>query len=237
MKKRTVLLILCLVAVSQGEIHVNKNREVDVMETKIIKRIEELNKLHRIKIFGDIITLEKLDDSEIIKDNLKRSDDPLVAKVDDFFNSKKIQVRFPTDGSAADFFGRALGQKNIDINLKGLTHGASEARTKLKKMILPILLALKFKALVEVPVIIALIGALSLKGLGTGLAALFIASAVALKSLVTPPIPYPARVSYGIVKPEIYHEHWHRSQEEINQPYKAWDPDFNIDSYPYHSLP
>lgn len=106
------------------------------------------------------------------------------------------------------------------------------ARTKLKRMIVPILLALKLKALIVLPIVITLIGLVGIKGLGAGLAALLLAGAVSLKALLTPPPPYPARVSYGIVKPEIYHEHWHRSQEEVNQPYSAWSPEYTAGVYP-----
>lgn len=105
-------------------------------------------------------------------------------------------------------------------------------------MIIPVLLALKLKALIILPIIITVIGLIGLKGLGAGLAALFLSGAVAFKSLLTPPPPYPAaRVSYGIVKPEIHHDHWHRSQEEVNQPYRGWTPEYNESPYPYQELP
>ena len=107
------------------------------------------------------------------------------------------------------------------------------ARTKLKRIILPILLALKLKALIILPIIITMIGLIGIKGLGVGLAALLLSGAVALKALLTPPPPLSARVSYGIVKPEIHHDHWHRSQEEIHQPYRAWAPEYSVDQYSY----
>lgn len=101
-------------------------------------------------------------------------------------------------------------------------------------MVLPLLLVLKLKALIILPIIITMIGLVGIKGLGAGLAALLLSGAVALKALLTPPPSLPARVSYGIVKPhEIHHEHWHRSQEEINQPYRGWAPEYTVDQYPY----
>ncbi|XP_008560008.1 uncharacterized protein LOC103580131 [Microplitis demolitor] len=231
MKKKFIIL-LCAVAIARGD-----SEDIEAIETKMVRKMEELKKLHSIKIFGDIVTLEKLDDSDVVNDRSKRTDDPLVARVDDFLATRKIKLTFPSDGSAADLFARALGKKSFDFELRGLTTGASEGRTKLKRMVLPVLLALKLKALIVLPIIITLIGLVGIKGLGVGLAALLLSSAVALKALLTPPPSYPARVSYGVVKPEIYHEHWHRSQEEVNQPYKAWAPELPIDPYPYHDLP
>lgn len=110
------------------------------------------------------------------------------------------------------------------------------ARTKLKKMVLPLLLALKLKAMIVLPIVITLIGLIGIKGLGAGLLSLLLSGAVALKALLTPPPP-PARVTYGVVKPEIHHEHWHRSQEELNQPYRGWAPEFGPEQYPYQDIP
>lgn len=113
------------------------------------------------------------------------------------------------------------------------------ARTKLKRVLLPLLLALKLKALIILPIIITIIGLIGIKGLGAGLMALLLSGAVALKALLTPPPPLSTRISYGVVKPhDIYHDHWHRSQEEINQPYRGWSPDYPAgEQYPYQEVP
>lgn len=113
------------------------------------------------------------------------------------------------------------------------------ARSRLKKIILPILLALKLKALIILPIIISLIGLISIKGLGVSLAALLLSGSVAMRSLFAPPLAYPARVSYGLFKPaEFHHEHWHRSQDEINDgPHRGLVPEYNIDPYFYQDMP
>ncbi|KAK0089232.1 hypothetical protein PV325_008361 [Microctonus aethiopoides] len=237
MKKKTVLLILSIATFAHGNPLVNDDEGIHNIEITMVRKMDELKKLPSIKIYEDIVTIEKLDDDKIIETSDEHLEDPLIERINNFLNTRKIQIRLPNDGSTADLFGRALGKKNIDIQLNSLTHGASEARTKLKRMILPILLAFKLKALIVLPIVITLIGLVGIKGLGAGLAALLLAGAVALKALLTPPPSYPARVSYGIVKPEIYHEHWHRSQDEVNQPYRAWAPEYNLNSYPYHDLP
>ncbi|XP_012287516.1 uncharacterized protein LOC105703598 [Orussus abietinus] len=204
-------------------------------ESQLARSLEEVNAKDSIGIFGDMVTLEKVpvkSDGEIADPEK----DPLIRKVEDFFRSRRIRVSLPDDGSSADLLGRALGEKDFEVELGGLARGASEARTKLKRIILPVLLALKLKALIVLPIVITLIGLIGIKGLGAGLTALLLSGAVALKALLTPPPSYPARVSYGIVKPhDIHHDHWHRSQEEVNQPYRGW-PEYP-DQYPYQDIP
>ncbi|XP_043497056.1 uncharacterized protein LOC122520833 [Polistes fuscatus] len=213
----------------------NDDDNVEHLEMKLTKAMDALNEKDNIDIYGNMITLQKVaaeeDSSEIKKDIV----DPLVDRIERFFATRKIHINFPNDGSSADFFGRALGSKNIDIELKSLARGSSEARTKLKRMLLPILLALKLKALIVVPIIITLIAFIGFNGLQASLVALLISGAVALKGLLTPPPP--PRVSYGVVKPYDVHEQWHRSQEEINQPYRGWAPEYNGEQYPYQDIP
>ncbi|KAK1122772.1 hypothetical protein K0M31_009214 [Melipona bicolor] len=206
-------------------------------EIRLTETMDELNKRDTIKIYGDMITLEKVEFAEDEETAGRASRDPLVSKIEEFLRCRRIHVRLPSDGSSADMFGRALGRKDVAIELRSLTTGASEARTKLKKIALPILLALKLKALIVLPIVITLIGLVGIKGLGAGLLSLLLSGAVALKALLTPPPSYPARVTYGIVKPEIHHDHWHRSQEEVNQPYRGWTPEFGPEQYPYQDIP
>lgn len=102
-------------------------------------------------------------------------------------------------------------------------------------MLLPIILAIKLKTLIVLPIVITLIGLIGIKGLGAGVMSLLLSGAIALKTLLTPPSP--PRVSYGVVKPYDVHEHWHRSQEEVNQPYRGWALEYNGEQYPYQDIP
>ncbi|XP_029050013.1 uncharacterized protein LOC114879348 [Osmia bicornis bicornis] len=209
---------------------------LEQMENKLSRAMDNLNRMDTIKIYGDMITLEKMHVDEEVE-TARSSQDPLVSRIEQFFRSRRIQLHLPNDGTSADMFGRALGQKDMGVELKGLTKGASEARTKLKKIMLPLLLALKLKAMIVLPIVITLIGLIGIKGLGAGLLSLLLSGAVALKALLTPPPPYPARVTYGVAKPDIHHEHWHRSQEEVNQPYRGWAPEFAPEQYPFQDIP
>ncbi|XP_048507187.1 uncharacterized protein LOC125500052 [Athalia rosae] len=196
-------------------------------EDKLINVMDKINEQESIKIYGDMVTMKKIPVQTVEEGGDQSETDPLLSKVDRFLKERKIQINFPSDGSSADFFGRALGEKEVDFELRSLAQGASEGRSKLKKILIPVLLALKLKAMIVLPIVITLIGLVGIKGLGTGLAALLISGAVALKALLTPP-PLPPRVSYGIIKPhDVHHDHWHRSQEEISQPYRGWTPEYN----------
>ncbi|KYM94424.1 PREDICTED: uncharacterized protein LOC108781349 [Cyphomyrmex costatus] len=224
------LQLLTLVIAGSGQ---EDGNSLEYLEGKLMRAMDEINRKDIIDVYDDIITLEKItEDGEPSEE----SADPLVSRIEKFLRTRKIQINLPNDASTAGLFARALGQRNIDIELRSLARGTSEARTKLKRMIMPLLILLKLKAIIVLPIVISMIALIGLKGLGAGLVSLLISGAVALKALVTPPPP--ARVSYGIVRPhEIHHDHWHRSEEEVNQPYKGWTPEYNGEHYPYHDIP
>ncbi|XP_076241722.1 DUF1676 domain-containing protein Osi15 [Calliopsis andreniformis] len=232
MMSAKLLIALALAALVAAE----DATTLEQMESRLTRAMDDLNRKDTLQIYGDMITLEKVNVEENAEVG-RSSEDPLVSRIEKFLRTRRIQVHLPSDGSSADLFGRALGQKDVGVELRGLATGASEARTKLKKILLPLLIALKLKAMIVLPIVMTLIGLIGIKGLGAGLLSLLLSGAVALKALLTPPPPYPARVTYGIVKPEIYHDHWHRSQEEVNQPYRGWAPEFNPEQYPYQELP
>ncbi|KAK2579916.1 hypothetical protein KPH14_007596 [Odynerus spinipes] len=235
--KANVIILLQLLAIALGNpqrVLREDTESLEHLETRLTRAMDALNKQGTIDVYGNMVTLQKVSDEED-STQPKENADPLVDRIEKFLRTRKIQINFPTDGSSADLFGRALGQKNVEIELRALARGASEARTKLKRMLLPILVALKLKALIVLPIIITLIGLIGIKGLGAGLMSLLLSGAVALKALLTPPPPYPARVS--VVKPYDVHEQWHRSQEEVNLPYRGWAPEYNGEQYPYQDIP
>ncbi|EZA55598.1 hypothetical protein DMN91_008640 [Ooceraea biroi] len=227
------IIVLALVTLVTANPSREDGNSLEYLEGKLTRAMDELNGKGTIDIYGDMITLEKVqvEDRELSED----SADPLVSRIEKFLRSRKIEINLPDDTSTAGLFGRALGQRNIDIELRSLAQGTSEARTKLKRMIVPLLLLLKLKALIILPIVISMIALVGLKGLGAGLMSLLISGAVALKAVLTPPPP--PRVSYGVVRPhEIHHDHWHRSEQEVS-PYRGWQPEYNGEQYPYHDIP
>lgn len=96
------------------------------LEGRFTRAMDELNGKDSIGIYGDMVTLEKIADDA--RSPSEESDDPFVSRVERFLRTRKIQVNLPDDASTAGLFGRALGQRNIDIELRGLTQGASEGK-------------------------------------------------------------------------------------------------------------
>lgn len=92
--------------------------------------MDQLNRQESISIYGNMISLEKIavDEEEKVKEENERQD-PLVRRIDEFLRDRKIQIRFPNDGSSADFLGRALGEKNMEFQLRDLTHGTFEGES------------------------------------------------------------------------------------------------------------
>ncbi|XP_043686859.1 uncharacterized protein LOC122638165 [Vespula pensylvanica] len=235
MKAKIIVFLQLLAIVVGNPQRVSQDDDnVEHLEMKLVRAMDTLNEKDNIDIYGNMITLQKV---AVKEDSIetKKNADPLVDRIERFLKTRKIHIDFPNDESSVDLFGRALGQKNVDIKLESLVYGASEARTKLKRMLLPIILAIKLKTLIVLPIVITLIGLIGIKGLGAGLMSLLLSGAIALKALLTPPPP--PRVSYGVVKPYDVHEHWHRSQEEVNQPYRGWAAEYNGEQYPYQDIP
>ncbi|CAL1685961.1 unnamed protein product [Lasius platythorax] len=234
MKTRVIILLtLQLVTLVVTDTNQEDGNSLEHVEEKLTRAMDEFNRKDTIDIYGDMVTLRKVPEDG---NSSQESADPLVSRIEKFLKTRKIQINLPDDASTVGLFGRALGQKNIDIELKSLTNGASEARTRLKKMIVPLLFLLGLKAIIILPIIVSVIALIGIKGIGAGLMSLVLSGAVALKALITPPPP--PRVSYGIVRPhEIHHDHWHRSEEEVNQPYRGWTPEYNGEQYPYHDIP
>lgn len=134
---KRVILVLCLITLAIANPTQQKNKKIndpETIDTKMIKKIDEFSKIYSIRVFGDIVTLEEIDSDKIIdnknaNNNNRNYEDPFIKRIEDFFNSRKIKIRLPSDGTAADLFGRALGEKNYDIELRALTEGASEGES------------------------------------------------------------------------------------------------------------
>lgn len=93
-------------------------------EIRLTRAMDELNKRDTINIYGDMITLEKVASDE--EEGRSKSEDPLIGQIERFLNTRRIRFHLPNDGSSADMFGRALGRKDVGVELRGLITGASE---------------------------------------------------------------------------------------------------------------
>ncbi|KAG7190694.1 hypothetical protein KM043_006772 [Ampulex compressa] len=97
-------------------------------EGKLIEEMDELEGKERIEIYGDMITLDKLADVRD-EETVENDEDPIVSRVTRFLRNRRLQLNLPEDGSSADIFGRALGQRNVDVGFRALTEGASEGKS------------------------------------------------------------------------------------------------------------
>lgn len=96
------------------------------VEIRLTRAMDELNKRDTVNIYGDMITLEKVHVDDEEEGSARKSEDPLIGQIERFLNSRRIRVRLPNDGSSADMFGRALGRKDMGVELRALITGASE---------------------------------------------------------------------------------------------------------------
>ncbi|XP_054290600.1 uncharacterized protein LOC129005664 [Macrosteles quadrilineatus] len=115
------------------------------------------------------------------------------------------------------------------------------SRRPFKKLAFPLLLALKLKTAIMVPLVLGFIGLISFKGLWSGLTALAIAAALGLKALVTgggarvlvhslPPPPPPAHVHHLPPPAVEYAEYWSRRNDDHNT-YSAYS-DYRPSTWP-----
>lgn len=85
-------------------------------------------------------------------------------------------------------------------------------RRKIRKILLPILLLLKVKAIIIIPIVLTVIGLVAMKGLGAALTALTISAFTALKGILDGKQTTEKRVTYGVIPPYLAHEpHWSRA--------------------------
>lgn len=96
------------------------------VEIRLTRAMDELNKRDTVNIYGDMITLEKVHVDDEEERSARKDEDPLIGQIERFLNSRRIRVRLPNDGSSADMFGRALGRKDMGVELRALITGASE---------------------------------------------------------------------------------------------------------------
>lgn len=126
MKTRIIILLaLQLVTLVISDPNQKDGNSLEQLEEKLTRAMDELNRKDTIDIYGDMVTLKKIPEDH---NSSQESADPLVSRIERFLKTRRIQINLPNDASTAGLFGRALGQENIDIELKSLTNGASEGK-------------------------------------------------------------------------------------------------------------
>jgi len=123
--KVIIVLALQLATLVVADSNQEDGNSLEHLEGRLTKTMDELNSKDTIGIYDGTVTLEKIAEDE---EPSEKSVDPLVSRIEKFLRTRKMQINFPNDASTAGLFGRALGQHNIDIELRSLTHGASEGK-------------------------------------------------------------------------------------------------------------
>lgn len=123
--KVIILLALQLLTLVIGDSSQEDGNSLERLEVKLTRAMDEINRKDIIDIYGDMVTLEKIAED---KESTEESVDPLVSRIEKFLRTRKIQINLPNDVSTAGLFARALGQKNIDIDLRSLARGTSEGK-------------------------------------------------------------------------------------------------------------
>lgn len=123
--KVIILLALHLLTLVIGHSNQEDGNSLEHLEGKLTRAMDEINRKDIIDIYGDMVTIEKIAED---KEPSEESMDPLVSRIEKFLRTRKIQINLPNDASTAGLFARALGQRNIDIDLRSLARGTSEGK-------------------------------------------------------------------------------------------------------------
>lgn len=128
MRTRAIIVVVALAVTFATAEQVGNSLEH--LEGKLTRAMDELNGKGTIGIYGDMVSLEKVAENA---EPSQESADPLVSKIERFLRTRKVQINLPDDTSTAGLFGRALGQRNIDIELRSLARGTSEGKRRSRK--------------------------------------------------------------------------------------------------------
>ncbi|KAG5671886.1 hypothetical protein PVAND_002056 [Polypedilum vanderplanki] len=140
-------------------------------DSEVISMIDKLDEEQSLPLFGGLV-VEKFDDgsnSEVVP----RSSETLTDRIVRYL--KTHSVNFDLSEARSKVGGKIKPNKIIKK--------VKKARGKLKKLLLPILLALKFKSAVILPVVFTLLALVSVKALKVGLIALLLAGSQFIKDL------------------------------------------------------
>ncbi|KAF5286537.1 hypothetical protein FQR65_LT12541 [Abscondita terminalis] len=161
-----IALVLLTVAVFAkcepvDDIYNNCGDSIECAESNLVKVVNDFDDKSSIQLIGDYVTLEKVKDAV----SEPKSEDGIFERVIRYLESHELRIRL----SSSDDARSAMEESR---------------RRKLRKLILPLLLLLKLKALIIIPAVLFVVALVAFKGLGAGVMALVVSGAIALKSLL-----------------------------------------------------
>ncbi|GLV32663.1 Osiris 14 [Carabus blaptoides fortunei] len=155
--------------------------DVKCAEEKVINLIDDYDTKPSVEMLDGVLTINKVGEELPVVNNEGALD-----RAVRYLSNHELKFKLPLNSRN----GRSL---------------LSETRSsKLKKIILPILLLLKLKAAIVIPIVLSVIALVAFKGLGAGLIALALSGATAFKSSLEGHSS--KKVSFEVVPP-----HWSRA--------------------------
>ncbi|XP_060528313.1 uncharacterized protein LOC132703205 [Cylas formicarius] len=178
-------IFLCfLVVVDCTRYDVQCGNSLNCSENELMKYFDYLEDRSEVPIVRDFVTLERI--ANVNDDG--RAEDDIVDRSIKFLRNHQLKIKLPNDEARGHFV-------------------AENRSKKLKRLILPLLLLLKLKAAIIIPIILSVVALVSFKGVGLSLAALVLSAATALKGFLEGFHPH-RKFSYEVLSPV---SHWSRS--------------------------
>ncbi|XP_026470989.1 uncharacterized protein LOC113375265 [Ctenocephalides felis] len=188
--KVIVIVVLCMATVNCFDVCANNDDKC--VENKIKEYVDNADQEGSIPLFGGL-SIDKVRGVEPLPSS---NDESLVGRVQRYMQSHELKFQVPEEKK-----GRSLTEESRS--------------SKLKKIVLPLLLGLKLKTAVILPIVLTAIALISLKGLGAGVLALLFAGATAFKDLLAAKA-HSGHVTY-ISAPEPHLADWSRSGTDLGQ--------------------
>jgi len=152
-------------------------------EVELSKYLQKIEDTPSIPLISDVVVLQKI--KSVLGEERNWNED-ILERCARFLSSRELKIKLP-DSEARDLLAGARSKK-------------------IRRVILPLLLFLKLKAAIILPIILSIIALVSFKGFGLSLAALAVAGTTALKNILE---NVGSKVSYEVVPTPV--GHWSRT--------------------------
>ncbi|XP_019870385.1 uncharacterized protein LOC109598924 [Aethina tumida] len=183
---KKALLIVALAACAMSEdVYRKCGDDLSCLESEMIGYVDGLGD-GPVPLLGDYVSLARNEETF----EAARGGEDFVTRCIRYLANHELKFKLPSDTA------RALIEESRS--------------SKLKKIVLPMLLLLKLKAAIILPIVLSVIALVAFKGLGAGLVALALSGATGLKSLLEG--HNTSKFTYEVV-PQIS-SHWSRSGVE-----------------------
>ncbi|XP_077287166.1 DUF1676 domain-containing protein Osi18 [Arctopsyche grandis] len=227
MAKLLVLLVVAAVAVNAYEDSASQlaydvykgclsQYSVSCVKPKALSWLSRVADKDEIKLTEDLTIVRTSYAEESISRDIKDDKYQMFENIDDFLATHTLKIKVPEElssGPAGEYVPRSLLQglpKELDVPLS--EGNVAEGRGFVKKVMIPFLLGLKFKASVLVPIALALIALKTWKALTLGLISLVLSGAMVIFKFTKPKV-----VNYEV----LHYPHHDHHLEHVAAP--GWD--------------